>query len=965
MPRAEDIVNKILRVINRSGSGLSTEGQAVVREYGAKVEEINARLSRCVSLLRQGLRSEAIQLAEAAPPLLDEAAALEFPQRETFTLICQDVGLDLPELNFTGVEEINSAYPREQRLESLLRWHRRLALGRGPLKSRIRILRKLSAADVQNPIWGEDLVQFEKHRHKQIEQEAALAWNRKDQGAMANAYKECCVDPWLEPPPQTLMRSVKQWNSVLTDEHQRIRLAQLASYVDSAYQRQEASRVAAAVVQWRELAAAIDQDVVSLATPAVTDAITWLDQLDKQEKLAVDYQHACLAMEVALDERRPHEELERLWAAFGRLERPAPRMLQVRYQSQLNEGTLQGRRRHRMVLMGLLCLTAILISIVGVVIWQQRDQATMDQWVSQLEPLIQGQRWGEAKKLLGRIEKEEPAVWSAAAMQIALVEVDRALAEQGLRRQRFASALARARAASDTAPDLEAMKIARELAFTDEERLALETLEGELQTVEREEQAKRDQVFTAALDSLRSRYAEIRDDADTADMARRDGFDVLRGQLDQLLKMQQVSSTLTASGQALLASVITSTTSLSEKMARSRTVDEGLSAIRRSYNLPAVHAKTLSAFIEAHPSHPMTAEFRQSLELVEAWESVAVCDPILSRMAPLRVESYEEARKRLSVIEELAKKPTGVYRSAIMEYRDYLSTAVTALDPTLMTNRVNGDLSTLLSNRLVSGMDMLRLKSGAVLYVPRGSKLSPPTSGQLIVRFTRTFEQAFGDRATWDEKVLKAGDIDLSRNPAPAPQTAFATEASGTVKATGTDWENYHVRLCKLLSAHESIDPILRAGMMNQMVKWTVERDWPRHSELAQWHQKLRALPTEVEWLDTLNQAVEDQRTAALKVLHEQPDWGALLHRKAEWESNMTPQLSGRISMGVVWREDGLRTIVPNISPLQTGRMEVIVKTAQGEFKFEPIGTLSGGTATWLEAANTQPAGTVVYIATK
>lgn len=964
MPRAEDIVSKILRVINRSSSGLSSEGQAVVHEYVAKVDEINARLARCVSLLRQGLRSEAIHLAESAPPLMDEAAALEFPQRETFTLICQDAGIELPDLNITGVEEINSAYPREQRLESLLRWHRRLALGRGPLKSRIRILRKLSAADVQNPIWGEDLVQFEKHRHKQIEQEAALAWNRKDHGAMAGVYKECCVEPWLEPPSQTLMRSVSQWHGVLTDQHQRTRLSTLASHVDNAFQRQDAAHVAAAVAEWRELAAAIDQDVTSLQTPAITDAITWLDRLEKQEQLAAAYHHACLALEVALDERRPHEELERLWAAFGRLERPAPRMLQVRYQSQINEGTLQGRRRHRMVLGGLLCFTVILISVVGVLIWQQREQSKLDQWSSQLQPLIEGQRWSEAKKLLTRLELEEPVVWNAASMQSALVEVDRAIAEQEQRSKRFASALARARESSGTTPDQEAMKIARELVFTDEERLALETLEGELQMVERQEQSKRDQIFTAALDALRARYVEIRDNADSADQVRRDGYDLLRDQLDELLKMKQVSPTLVSSGQALMASVITSSTSLSEKMARSRTADEGLQSIRRSYNVPADHAKSLSAFIEANPSHPMTAEFRQAVQLVEAWESVALCNTILSKMVPLRVEEYEEARTRLNVVTELAKKPTTVYRSAINEYREYLATAVTALDPTLMTSRPNGDLHTLISNRLISGMDVLRLKSGTIFYVPSGGTLSPPTRGQVIVRFARTFEQAFGERNTWEEKILSADIIDLKNNPSPSPQKFFA-DAVSTVKLNREDWETFHIRLCKLLSAHDAIDPLLRAGMMNQLMKWTIERDWPKHPELTQWHQQLRSLPAEVEWLDTLSRAVEDQRMAALKVLKEQPDWGKLLARKAEWESTMTRQLSARIPMGVVWREDGLRTIVPNIGPAQSGRMEVVARTSEGGFKFEPIGILDSGIATWLEAANTQPAGTVVYIATK
>ena len=50
-------------------------------DYSVACDEINERLRRCGALLRQGLRSEAIHLAEIEPNLLDVVATLDFPER--------------------------------------------------------------------------------------------------------------------------------------------------------------------------------------------------------------------------------------------------------------------------------------------------------------------------------------------------------------------------------------------------------------------------------------------------------------------------------------------------------------------------------------------------------------------------------------------------------------------------------------------------------------------------------------------------------------------------------------------------------------------------------------------------------------------------------------------------------------------------------------------------------------------
>ena len=56
--------------------------------YARLCREANERLRRCGDYLRRGMRSEAIHLAEAVPPLLDVVAALDLPELEEWEQLC-------------------------------------------------------------------------------------------------------------------------------------------------------------------------------------------------------------------------------------------------------------------------------------------------------------------------------------------------------------------------------------------------------------------------------------------------------------------------------------------------------------------------------------------------------------------------------------------------------------------------------------------------------------------------------------------------------------------------------------------------------------------------------------------------------------------------------------------------------------------------------------------------------------
>ena len=110
--------------------------RAAAADYSVACDEVNERLHQCGELLRRGLRSEAIQVANIEPNLLDAVALLDFPERAEMAEAARSCGLAPPSpLLLDSAAGLNEAYALEEPLAATLQEHRILALARGTLRA--------------------------------------------------------------------------------------------------------------------------------------------------------------------------------------------------------------------------------------------------------------------------------------------------------------------------------------------------------------------------------------------------------------------------------------------------------------------------------------------------------------------------------------------------------------------------------------------------------------------------------------------------------------------------------------------------------------------------------------------------------------------------------------------------------------------------------------------------------------
>ena len=204
-----EIVEQIRTALHSGDPGHNGRLAGLASAYADACAEAAHRLGRCHRLLQQGLRSEAIQLAESEPKLLDALSVLDFPERPEWDDVVQSRDLTpAPRIPLEPARLLNEAYAEEDPLQELLRRHRRLALQRAPLRLRIAVLRQLAAQDAGNSIWTEDLRVFEQARTMEIQDEASEAIRQQDAGWLARLVTEVEQSGWVEQPARTLLISL-------------------------------------------------------------------------------------------------------------------------------------------------------------------------------------------------------------------------------------------------------------------------------------------------------------------------------------------------------------------------------------------------------------------------------------------------------------------------------------------------------------------------------------------------------------------------------------------------------------------------------------------------------------------------------------------------------------------------------------------------------------------------------------
>lgn len=945
-----------------------------VADYAAACDEVNQRLNKCGGLLRKGLRSEAIRLAEIEPNLIEVATLLDFPERPELAALCNRFGLVVPTLNIEVAAELNEAYAIEQPLKQLLRRHRLLAMARAPLRQRIQTLRKLTQLDFNNPVWREDLQVFEKERLRQLEDELSRAARGKDLAAVEAVMEELDSDGWTEPPDPGLLKFALGVRQQLVREHARRELETIEPQLNAAFSSFDVKLGRALRARWQENAArcglAADDPLAQRAEPA----LDWLRQVDEQEARQQARQRAAAALEHALNKQKPLWALEKLYYEATRDGHQLSPELEARYRSRCANLELAAQRRRRIIVAAIAGLSMVLLVAVGARLFVIVGNRILEGACERIEASYEQGEYPAGLKVIEELPWWVPlnrdiVAWKAKLMKACEIEEEREKEfNESLQRvykflasdevnqvnvHQKKSELDSAAASLETARKL-AQKAPR-AEDRQQEDLKVREAHQKLEAIRREVQRVLDELFADGLDEFRKKLKAQEEASVPGNVeecfSREKQIAAIRHDLDNYEAQHPDAS---EQAKKLAEPLKAQAKALRDKLSQFQQELSHVEGLGRLIGSPSEYAAELRTYCQSRSGSLRAVDYQQVLKEEPYWNEKILSWNQLAQFWNGRdgwgaAEAGEAVRRLEQALSELDAFPEA---SSLAEASAHLE-RIAARKPQ------REYLRKWLSHEFLTSLFMIQHKNGTRHYSKR--QLNPPATG---VRG----ERVIVDYSGTERLIVPEWDFIVYNGPAPHNELVDALKRSLGQLREDT-WEETFCEMIRQICSHQAArakagqpaaDPIVLLLLLNNVLDTGCRGSEALWRVFASWRQRLddRAIQSALSanWLDPADEQAAADRSQAEQLLAGLPSLEQTIKTAMEHRQRFVGlRLSTYQWVGIIDRspEGTLHShkagpwqcrFKPNLSPASGSLWVAYAMPGSGKMGFTRIGQVVNGT---------------------
>lgn len=959
MLSSHECINQIQHILS-AGEAVAKEKVAeLVWAYASACQQVNEKAQRCLELLRQNRRADAQRLAKQPPDLEQELRLLDFPERVAWLGLCETAGLPIGQgLDVDALDGIvQEIYSEGGALDHLLKTFRRMSIGRAPLAERLRLLRDIRRADPQHDLWTEHVRAFEAARQAELLKEGEAADASGDLSTLENILGELKSGEWLSPP----VRFIAAVERIIIPHRRRYamaRFAELASDLHEAHGRMDEQRCRFLLSQ---VEAVVSQTGVSpdAATEAAIEPVqTWLDQLDAAQREDAAFEAACAALELAIDENKDRLALEKLAGAVFRFERGMPELLAARFNSRMEELGRKAKRRFALTLTGVIGGVLILAGLVTAVIVWQSLSSERERWRGEIASALEKGDLEGAGRLLSGVAEKNPEVSASPEIVSLYREHQRRVQEESARREEFQGIQKAVEEKGPESPDPKALERGTQLARTLSEKQWVEDWRQKYEKAADDKRRQREVQFRQKLDELKALHAKFSE----GEQARREDLDALAAPCMEMAKelagWTDVSKSLQAEVVAIERHVNQAMKMFQDATGKRQAVREVLARLPSLADNPDELVRTLEAFVQNYPEHPLAPEFTKAVSMGPHWRAAQAWRLLVEGwQGQLRVTDGQAALSRQMQMEDYMKQHGGgpVGRLA-KDYRAYLTSASAAF----ADGRLIGvaKVKEVLNHPVFTpALRMIRTRDGRAYYILEKDLREQRANDRLM---GYTFKHMTSTAPAYAERNLSIGEI--LEGPLPAPQTTFAKAALARLDAfKGPGWETFYLELAALAQEQKGMDPVL-VGQVLQLVLDFASNTTPyRVDQVKQWVSQISAENLDfVAWLDPNSSGAEKARPRVEQILK---SMGPLKSVAADVQKNldsMFASVSAYSPVGIVLNSPG---------PIQFGQTPpdgkaYVLWGKPGEVPgFIEIGSIQGGKfAGAPEAVAQYPQGSPVFV---
>jgi hypothetical protein len=908
-------------------------------------------------MLRQGLRSEAIQLAEIEPNLLDLLATLDFPEREQIAGLLERQGHVLPMLYTEAAAELNEAYAAQQPLETLLGRHRYLALAGGPLKDRLAVLRKIAEADPLTPVWNDDVAAYEAERIKEIQGEANRALAARDAQTLETLVAEMQESPWINLPPKPFTQKLAKARDDVRRAAAYDELRRLENELNLAHASLDAAAGRALREEWNAASAvcrpAAEDAVVQSAAPA----LEWLAMQDAREAGEKAFQQSVADLERAFDGPAPQglgqrAHLESLYHGALRHGFDLPPTLENRYRLRIEHLDLTATRRTRLKVAAAAVVLIVVGGGIALGVTQQIHRRQVEATVTALAALVERakqdpSRYEEVETHFARLAETKPKVFEEAGVQSLVAAFRTEVAQENSRAAAFRTAMERAQRLGAQEPDRGALEEAAAKARLDDEKAAVARFEAEIADAERAMQSQADEAFARDVGKFMDRVQQL-EKAGFGDLVKlASQISLLEAERDGLSgKHPKVSAPASFQMQPVVKRLL----AIKTTMERLRAENAGLAAITGAVGRQDTFLAALTKFSNDHPNGGRADDFKKVIAEAAQWSMIETwnAEEQASRGKYLSGLSGDASKEIPEQLRAAAKPLERLPHSGVLFARADLLQGISArVDDTGVPVLVS--LENSFSNSLLKNLWQLTIKgSGEKYFLTEELTLGSSESQQFsyVDDYAGTKRGAVKPLKTID-KVVKA------------PHCAMSAEVLAEVVRLKTAppeaWEPGIAAMIRAIFKAEEAEPVLRLALLKRIVDLGCQGSLALQESLTLERQLLENTETNllVNWMKPGD---SDASLAATSAAQEWKKFDKLPARAAAAEAAATAlRAKAGQSAQYAWvgwllneADGGWRCATPSGAPLSTeGTLLVMTPDVAAGPLLQPIGTLKKGAVEW------------------
>ena len=958
------VVEEIQSFLNANDQTFREEMRDLADDYAELVNNSNERLRRCKEFLDQNLRSEAIQLAEAEPKVVDVVSVLDFEQFAEWEELCADHALTPPpKLLLLVAEDLNAAYAAEQPLKVHLKQLRYLALAKAPLDRRIAVMRQLAQLDPESHYWNEDLALFEQARHRELEDVAREAAARGDVDALKRLVKELQSDTWHQPPDEDLVNRVKRFSGKLSRRSGRERLEELLPALQEAHQTQDVDRARQLRPEWKQAAKHArlnhEDELVRSAQPV----LDWLTALDQQVRQEAAWQKTIerLVTELNRDMDSTVKTLERLRHEAIATGYALPAEVEERFSKTVRRIQSAATRSRRLTIYGAGAGVLAVVGILAFIVHSGMRRDTIDETAEALQALINKGDLNGANELIAKLEKDSPDLLEKSKMKSVLDEIKKQREKDNDRAADFQRHISSTetyveagiveKAKSELSSAEEIMQLSDERDKVAELKVKLNLLESDTsrqndvsvaalvaQTItrlERVEELVKESDFSKAselIDQAATLISEAEEKSDgvSEDVAKQlsGAHTKLTAQRANLLNAQQANLAESAIVNAIL-----------EASTTSRVIDlDVIDNLMEKFTSKFSDSSRVAGFRRTRKAMPLA---KAALKLSEAMRSPHFVEVV--GISSIKASQQEEFFDDL--VKDLPGTPDGF---RIRAYHTFVGAAA-------KRDSTEESLRAILSGKLISGLTQIENREGMRWYSQSEFTADPDRKAKIADRAESadsiliTYITDFNSTTSTD-RVRTEGGVRVTV----APQSALSRKLIGKLSqgALAKDWEEAILSVMETIRLDKETDAVLRVIMLDAFLENAVKAS-PVLDEALSKHAltlKNSGIDKSALWMNPYRTPGNKERTKAETFLKDRlPPFTGLERSIETSRSRITVPLGPHYQLVGLLREDsedGFQVTVSKGLESDSINASLFVISASGTATtgvWKKIGTISEG----------------------